>query len=147
MDFSHAQHASLHAGWRRDSSQNLLVAQFGSSIQLCHLTFYPAEATRINLSPEEAEDFARRICLVLAGEKAENEAPAEGVARLLVRYTNDGEPFREGVALCLDSGDYMRDFTFEMDEFASRAVASSLEKAAAAARQHALELPDLGPGV
>lgn len=133
MDVFHAPHASMHFSWERDSSKTLLITSEALCVHLLHIdpAFHEVEASLISLSGDEAMAIASRIRRVLAGEKGVNPESDPEQSRLVVHYTNDGEPFREGVALDLDTGSYQRDFTFSMDDHTARAVAVSLEKAAA----------------
>lgn len=134
MDVFHAHHASRHSSWSPDSGKVLLITSLETCVQLLHVDggFTRAEAACLSLSSEEALDIASRIRRVLAGEKGVNPEPVSDQPRLIVHYTNAGDPFREGVELDLESGEYMRDFSFPMDESTAGCVASSLEKAAAA---------------
>lgn len=132
MDVLHAQYTGQHHCWNSDSSETLLITSAKECVDLFYLDgrFLQFEASRVSLSGEEARDLASRIRRVIAGEKGVNPDPYPEPPHLIVRYTNSGDPFREGVALCLQAGDYMRDFTFEVGYSAAGYVATSLEKAA-----------------
>ncbi len=134
MEIFHASHASLHSSWDRDSGEKLLITSTPTCVLLQHVnpSFVQTEASCVSLSGEEAAELCSRIRQVMAGEKGVNPDYDADNPRLIVRYTNSGDPFREGVALCLESGNYQRDFTFEMDHHIAGSVAASLRKAAAA---------------
>ena len=133
MHVSYPGHTAVFQSWESSDRTTLVVMHLEESIQLQHLSpgFDSKEVTIVDLSPSEAADVAERIVLVLRGDCVENPRLNEEVsknARLVIRYTNDGEPFREGVSLAIDTGNWEKDFGFSMNQSTARGLASALRR-------------------
>lgn len=123
---------SFFRNWNADSSAKItLVAQAGSVLlQYSTSDYVQPESIAVTLTQEEALSVADRINLVLKGEKPSSSEGTAEDPQLIVRYTNDGEPFREGVNLSLSAGDWHKDFSFDMDERTAKSMAMSLAEMA-----------------
>lgn len=133
MKVQRPSHCSVHQNWRSDDASTLTVTVAAGCVQLAHTaaSYEGAEATTLQLSAVEAGDLAERIKMVAPGENADNGDYEGDEPSLVVTATTDGEPFREGVSLALNAGDWNRDFSFEMTREAAAQLARSLSTAAA----------------
>ncbi len=134
MQISYAVHSAVFQSWESSDRSTLIVMQLKNTVQIQHLAprYTGEEATILDLSLAEAADVADRIQLVLGGEPVENPNLGDdgaSEARLVVRYTNDGDPFREGVSLDIDTGNWHKDFGFSMTQCTARELASALQRA------------------
>lgn len=135
MQISYAVHSAVFQSWESSDRSTLIVMQMATSLQIQHLAprYTGEEATIIDLSPAEAADVADRILLVLGGQQVENASLTDGGSKpgLVIAYTNDGEPFREGVSLAIDTGNWQKDFSFSMSRSTARELAGVLQRARA----------------
>lgn len=132
MQVSYPGHTAVFQSWETSDRTTLIVMHLDNTVRLQHLApgFGSKEATIIDLSSSEAADVAQRIVLVLRGEQVENPPLSEegsNGARLVITYTNDGEPFREGVSLAIDTGSWQKDFGFSMSQATARELVSALQ--------------------
>ena len=131
MKVSRPPHSSIHRSWDSEEQTQLAVIVKADGVELKHFgsPFSKTEMTVIQLSPDEAAQAADRIHQVLRGERSQNEAGSEIEPQLVISYTTDGEPFREGVSLALSAGNWQRDFDFSMSQSVARELAQSLQLA------------------
>lgn len=128
MKVQRPSHCSVHQNWRSDDASTLTVTVAAGCVQLAHIadSLESAVATTLQLSAVEAADLAERIKTIARGENVDNGDYEGDEPSLVVTATTEGEPFREGVSLALNAGDWSRDFSFEMTRGVAAHLARSL---------------------
>ena len=130
MNVIHTTKSAIHRSWESCDKTTLVAAITEDGVSLHHVNtnYTDAESTLLKLSVPEALDVAERIQRVLRGEPPKNpiDQPAP---QLFVTPITDGDPYREGVAVTLSNGDWMRDFHFNMSTDTAQALAKLLQSA------------------
>lgn len=107
--------SAIYRSWEQGDSTTLIVVVTEDGVSLQHIDdrHTETESTLLQMTASEAREIAERILRVLRGVPASNpiDQPAP---QLFVTRQTDGEPYREGVAMTLSNGDWMRDFQFNM---------------------------------
>ncbi|WP_121498293.1 hypothetical protein [Pseudomonas aeruginosa] len=128
MNVIHTTKSAIYRSWDSCDKTTLVVAitEDGVSVHHFNTNFLNAESALIQLSQPEALGVAERIQRVLSGEAPQNDFDQPG-AKLIVTRTTDGDPYREGVSIALDTGDWNRDFDFRMDNGYASSLANLLQ--------------------
>lgn len=131
MNITYPTHCGTFSNWHPDDSTTLIVLISPTGVQIQHLDTNRIGAlmTCASLSYAKALDVAGRLRQVLGGEGASNPGDDQEGPRLLVTRTTDGEPYREGISLSIDSGDWNRDFDFPMSTGTAHDLANLLMQA------------------
>jgi hypothetical protein len=128
MKVSYPKKSSTVRSWDRNdkTTLNILFTEDGALLQHIDDRFMATQTTLTQLTVPEALELAQRMFRVLSGFPALNPAKADNEPCFNVTPTTDGEPYREGVSLALDTGNWHSDFTFSMDKDTAREVACAL---------------------
>lgn len=117
MDVHYPEQSKCFHSWDESGERtSLLVMLKGASWQLQHIDnrFMQELTTCLTLSVAEVEGVVARIALVRAGKHPENP---QDLPRLVVTGDTDGEPYREGVRLALDTGNWEKDFSLTLTNY------------------------------
>jgi len=128
MKVSYPKKSSTVRSWDRDdkTTLNILTTDDGVLLQHINESSMHAVTTLTQLSVPEALELAQRMFRVLSGFPALNPDKAANEPSIFVTSTTDGEPYREGLSLALDTGNWHSDFSFSMDKDTARKVACAL---------------------
>ncbi|MBM3105527.1 hypothetical protein IIE18_10285 [Pseudomonas sp. V1] len=131
MNVTYPTHCGTFSNWHPDDSTTLIVLISPAGVQLQHLDTNRIGAfmTCASLSNAEALDVAGRLNQALRGERASNPGDDEERPHLLVTRTTDGEPYRDGISLSIDTSDWNRDFDFPMSTGTAHDLANLLMQA------------------
>lgn len=131
MNITRTRHCSVFRSWDRDDTTTLQIIQQDGVVLLQHIDnrFMETDLTILQLDAAEAQSVAERINKVLRGEPAGNPDDDHAEPHLKVVFTNDGDPYREGVRLSLCAGNWDRDFDFTMTQKTAEDVAKALSSA------------------
>jgi hypothetical protein len=129
VEFSHPEQGGVFRSWDEypEDRALLIVTMNRQGVQVIHSAnaSRKAEMTVFSLSHKEAALLADDIKRVLEGRQGNGYAE-DARQCLKATYTNEGEPFREGVELSIDTGNWMRDFSFRMDKYTATAICEAL---------------------
>lgn len=130
MNVIHTNKSAIYHSWDSCDKTTLVVAIAEDGVSLHHFNtnYTEPESTLLKLTVPEALSVAERIQRVQRGEAPQNDFDQPG-AKLIVTSTTDGEPFREGVSIALDTGDWNRDFHFRMEKGYASSLAKLLQSA------------------
>lgn len=130
MHVIHTTKSAIYRSWEEYDKTTLIVAITEDGVSLHHFdtNYTEPESTLLKLTAPEALSVAERIQRVLRGEAPQNDFDQPG-AKLIVTSTTDGDPYREGVSIALDSGDWNRDFHFCMENVYASNLAKLLQSA------------------
>jgi len=128
MQVSNPLKCAIYRSWETCDKTTLVVVVTDDGVSLQHIDrrFMDCQSTTLQLNGDEAADVAARIQRVLRGEAPQNRLDDPG-AKLVVTLTTDGDPYREGVSLALDTGDWERDFDFRMENGYARDLAKLMQ--------------------
>lgn len=131
MNITRTRHCSVFRSWDKDGTTTLQVIQQDGVVLLQHIDnrFMETDLTILHLDAAEAQSVAERIHKVMRGERAGNPGDDHSEPHLKVVFTNDGEPYREGVRLSLCAGNWERDFDFTMTQETAEDLAKALSSA------------------